>query len=86
MRVDWCVSSWFRIKNTHSQPALHLVSCEVRFFVRPVFLLSAADCAIFFHSFLSVCPLLIVKDDSKSAGTIESKNGFSRSVAACMTE
>ena len=19
MRVDWCVSSWFRIKNTHSQ-------------------------------------------------------------------
>ena len=20
MRVDWCVSSWFRIKNTHSLP------------------------------------------------------------------
>jgi len=22
MRVDWCVSSWFRIKNTHSQYSL----------------------------------------------------------------
>ena len=22
MRVDWCVSSWFRIKNTHTQPAV----------------------------------------------------------------
>ena len=31
MRVDWCVSSWFRIKNTHSltgsQPGC--VSCEL---------------------------------------------------------
>ena len=23
MRVDWCVSSWFRIKNTHSLTPLH---------------------------------------------------------------
>ena len=22
MRVDWCVSSWFRIKNTHSRKPL----------------------------------------------------------------
>ena len=22
MRVDWCVSSWFRIKNTHSHTRL----------------------------------------------------------------
>ena len=24
MRVDWCVSSWFRIKNTHS----HVTRCR----------------------------------------------------------
>ena len=24
MRVDWCVSSWFRIKNTHSLQGSHL--------------------------------------------------------------
>ena len=24
MRVDWCVSSWFRIKNTHSLTTLGL--------------------------------------------------------------
>ena len=23
MRVDWCVSSWFRIKNTHSHTERH---------------------------------------------------------------
>ena len=27
MRVDWCVSSWFRIKNTHSLTGC--VSCEL---------------------------------------------------------
>jgi len=26
MRVDWCVSSWFRIKNTHSLTHLSLKS------------------------------------------------------------
>ena len=28
MRVDWCVSSWFRIKNTHSLTHLVLVLDE----------------------------------------------------------
>ena len=31
MRVDWCVSSWFRIKNTHSLTfgyTVPLVLCE----------------------------------------------------------
>ena len=25
MRVDWCVSSWFRIKNTHSHTMMYLI-------------------------------------------------------------
>ena len=36
MRVDWCVSSWFRIKNTHSLThyfELSLVGCLVSLFV-----------------------------------------------------
>jgi len=29
MRVDWCVSSWFRIKNTHSRsPTLRVTYCS----------------------------------------------------------
>ena len=27
MRVDWCVSSWFRIKNTHSHTRSFLIGC-----------------------------------------------------------
>ena len=30
MRVDWCVSSWFRIKNTHSHARLGLRSEQER--------------------------------------------------------
>ena len=30
MRVDWCVSSWFRIKNTHSHTEAAVVPRSVR--------------------------------------------------------
>ena len=38
MRVDWCVSSWFRIKNTHSLTqqstlASHVSPCRLSVFV-----------------------------------------------------
>ena len=41
MRVDWCVSSWFRIKNTHSLTHSHTVLMPMH--VCPLLVAVASD-------------------------------------------
>ena len=57
MRVDWCVSSWFRIKNTHSR--LPVLGC-MRF--------SSRTPSVFLSFFLSTTPSLFLSLFGKLRG------------------
>ena len=56
MRVDWCVSSWFRIKNTHSHTAIQHPATFVAVALEPALVRSLARARLGVQDVLEALP------------------------------